>query len=151
MNRSGIFPRVTTLEAVVQRLERLILVQAEEVLFLRSQIDAMRYKPIETAGQLISTDMPDTPIAPGIKHMVDIVARVAAANLVTVQELIGDSRKRQLAWPRQDAMRALHEAGYTLVPIGRFLGWRDRATVRHGIKASAARVRNANTLRGEKP
>jgi chromosomal replication initiation ATPase DnaA len=58
---------------------------------------------------------------------------------LSVADLTGPSRRREIAWPRQGVMRAARLAGYSSTQIGRALGGRDHATVLYGAKAAASR------------
>lgn len=78
--------------------------------------------------------------------MREIVRRVAAARGCSVEEILGLSRERVIAWPRQEAMwhcrrvrRADGSHRYSLPQIGAFFG-RDHTTVLHGVRAHTARM-----------
>jgi hypothetical protein len=73
------------------------------------------------------------------RTMAAIVAGVATRHEVTVAQLKGDDRRREYAWARQEAMAAMHAAGFSDTQIGRYLGGRDRSTVSHGRSAHYAR------------
>lgn len=71
-----------------------------------------------------------------------IAEAVAAAHGLSVREMLGTSRRREVAWPRQDAMRLARTAGYSLPRIGRALG-RDHSTVLYGVRRSEERMQAA--------
>lgn len=75
-----------------------------------------------------------------------ILASVANAHDVSLEDLRGPSRKRRYTFPRQEAMWRIRQvrvtAGgyrYSLPQIGDFLG-RDHATIIHGVRAYEARL-----------
>lgn len=75
-----------------------------------------------------------------------ILASVAHAHDVSLEDLRGPSRKRRFTFPRQEAMWRIRQvrvsAGgyrYSLPQIGEFLG-RDHATVLHGVRTYEARL-----------
>jgi chromosomal replication initiation ATPase DnaA len=72
--------------------------------------------------------------------MARIAARIAEFYGISVADLRGPRRDRNLAWPRQDAMAAMRDAGFTLGQIGRYLDGRDHTTILTGIRASKARM-----------
>lgn len=141
MKPLSIFERAAMAEAKADRLERLVLQQAEAIRCLseRLQILSAQIQVPEVAGDL-SADAP----APGARlsapllRMAEIAAQVASAHLLTVTELRGPCRERYIAWPRQEAMLAMVEAGFSLPQIGRFLN-RDHTTVMAGARAARAR------------
>jgi chromosomal replication initiation ATPase DnaA len=69
-----------------------------------------------------------------------IVAGIAADNGVTVADIMSRSRKRHLAWPRQEAMAAIRDVfpDDSLPQIGRLFG-RDHTTVLHAVRQVKAR------------
>jgi len=73
------------------------------------------------------------------RTMSAIAASVAVRHEVTLAQLRGDDRRREYTWARQEAMAAMHAAGFSDAQIGRFLGGRDRSTVSHGRSAHYAR------------
>lgn len=81
--------------------------------------------------------------------LVDSVLKaIAALHEVTVADLLGQSRERRIAHPRQEAMYLLRSVmapdgrpKYSLPDIGRAIGGRDHTTVLHGVRAHAARSR----------
>lgn len=75
-----------------------------------------------------------------------IVREVAEKHRVSVADLRGQSRKRSIAWARQEAMcRLYRETAWSLPRIGQYFGGRDHTTARYGVLAYEAR------LRGEQP
>lgn len=66
---------------------------------------------------------------------------VAMKHGLSLADLIGPSRRRKVARPRQEAFAAVQEKhGYSLPKIGRLFGGRDHTTVLHGIREHAKRV-----------
>jgi chromosomal replication initiation ATPase DnaA len=61
---------------------------------------------------------------------------------ISLDDMLGPSRERRFAWPRQDAMRRVADEVRPRLPLARIgvLFGRDRATVRHGIAASRLRL-----------
>lgn len=73
--------------------------------------------------------------------MSDIAARVAEKHRLTVADLKGQSRRREFAWPRQEAMHECRAAtDRSTTAIGRFFGGRDHATVIHGVRRHQERI-----------
>lgn len=74
-----------------------------------------------------------------------IALTVAIAHGVTMDELLGPSRERRVAWPRQEAYRRVYdEVRPKLSParVGLLFG-RDRHTVIHGIREARRRLISA--------
>ena len=72
--------------------------------------------------------------------MAQIAAEVALRHGLTVEQLKGPCRLRQVAWPRHEAMARMRaETGRSLPAIGRFLGGRHHTTVLAGVRAHQAR------------
>ena len=71
----------------------------------------------------------------------DIVRETAAKHGLSVADILGQSRSRPIAWPRQEAMyRIFTESPHISYPeAGRRLGGRDHTTVIHGVKAHCRR------------
>lgn len=80
------------------------------------------------------------PAKPTSASIIEDVANEAG---LTVREMLTRSRIRRYAWPRQEAMRRLHGAGYTTPQIGQMLKGKgpayDHTTVLHGIKRAKER------------
>lgn len=79
------------------------------------------------------------------RSMREILADIARIHQVHVRDILGSSRQRWVAWPRQEAMwvmsQQVMEDGsprYSLPQIGGVLG-RDHSTVVHGLKVYAKR------------
>jgi len=65
----------------------------------------------------------------------EILDAVSTNYGVSLQELTGRSRRREISVPRQVAMYLMREeTGASLVDIGRTLGGRDHTTILHGIE-----------------
>jgi chromosomal replication initiation ATPase DnaA len=93
---------------------------------------------------------PDVPCLPvGVRPLVtmaEIARRVACEHGLTVADLKGPRRTRNLAHPRQQAMSEMygemteHGHRWSLPQIGLFLGGRDHTTVLHGVRRHALRM-----------
>lgn len=128
MKPQSLFDRVAFLEAKVARLEKVVLQQDAILEALREAgltVPEPTYAPAES---------------PRIRRMREVCMEVCRAHDVTLEELRGRSHQRAIAWPRQDAMRLLAKAGYSMPEIGRYLGRRDHTTILHGIRAAEARM-----------
>jgi chromosomal replication initiator protein len=125
MKPQTLFDRVAFLEAKLTRLEKLVQHQ-----------DAV----MRAAGLTVHDAAFSAVESPRQRKMREVCNDVCLTHDVTIEELRGDARARAVSWPRQDAMRLLAAAGYSLQEIGRYLGRRDHTTVLHGIRASEARM-----------
>lgn len=128
MKPQGLFDRVSFLEAKVERLEK-ALVHHDAIL------EALR-----EAGLTVPEPVYSDAESPRLRKMREVCMDVCRAHDVTLVELRGRSSKRVISWPRQDAMRLLWKAGYSMPEIARYLGRRDHTTILHGIRASEARM-----------
>jgi chromosomal replication initiation ATPase DnaA len=72
--------------------------------------------------------------------MAAIAERVAAEHDLTLSDLRRGGRERVYSWPRQVAMAAMRDAGYSLSQIGRFMSGRDHSTVSYGVKRARERA-----------
>lgn len=71
-----------------------------------------------------------------------IAAEIAQRNGLTVDDLKGPSRRREVAWARQEAMAAVYaQCNVSLPWVGRFFGGRDHTTVLHAIRRVEERAR----------
>lgn len=69
---------------------------------------------------------------------------------VSLAELVGPGRRREVVVPRQVAMYLLRdELGLSLVEIGQRLGGRDHTTVLHGVEKIEQQLTQDEQLRGE--
>lgn len=69
-----------------------------------------------------------------------IIADVARRRRLSVEDLTGPGRWRDLAWARQEAMWLMKRTGkWSLSQIGGALGGRDHSTVIFGIRRHAER------------
>jgi chromosomal replication initiation ATPase DnaA len=70
-----------------------------------------------------------------------IVARVAEEHAISVADILGPSRARKCAWPRQQAYHEIRRARrLSYVRIGQLIGGRDHSTVITGIRSHQSRV-----------
>ena len=63
----------------------------------------------------------------------ELILEIAKKHNITPEELVGTSRKIDIAEARQEFMHACHEQGMSIAEIARFLD-RDQSTVAYGIK-----------------
>lgn len=71
----------------------------------------------------------------------DIKLAVAAHYGITVRDLVGHSRRRDMAHPRQLAMYLCRKLlGLSMPVIGRIFGGRDHTTVLHAVKCVEGRT-----------
>ena len=76
-----------------------------------------------------------------------IIAEISTHFDVTLAELSGRGRSKQIVLPRQIAMYLIREeTGSALVEIGRYLGNRDHSTVMHGISKIETALDTDTTL-----
>ena len=77
----------------------------------------------------------------------EIMAAVANAARVTVGELLGPRRAREVAWPRQVAVLLVSELRPDLgsPAIGCAFGGRDHSTMLHARRVAGARIADANS------
>jgi chromosomal replication initiator protein len=69
---------------------------------------------------------------------------------VSLAELVGPGRRREIVLPRQIAMYLLREElGLSLVEIGQRLGGRDHTTVLHGVDKVEEQLRSDEQLRAD--
>lgn len=137
----SIFDRMNMAEARADRLERLVLQQAEAIRSLTERVKSLACEQAvpQFAGDLTDrTEEAKARLSAPILRMSEITAQIASAHLLTVTEMRGKSRERHIAWPRQEAMLAMVEEGFSLQQIGRFLN-RDHTTVMTGARAAKAR------------
>jgi len=119
--------RAARMEARIAQQDKLIEAQARQIDAIAA---ALRGAPVHSA----------VAIPPPLykRRMSDIAAAFAMAHDLSVLELKSATSVRHIAWPRQDAMLAMSEDGFSLKQIGRFFK-RDHTTVLHGIRAAKAR------------
>lgn len=126
----------------VARLERELVGQRAEIARLSGILAELR-----AAGLVISSAAAAGPAAPELEKsavgMRAIALRYCEANGVDLSDLRGPARHAPLVHVRQDAMRAMAEAGFSTPQIGRFLGGRDHSTVMWGINQSLDRAKAA--------
>ena len=71
----------------------------------------------------------------------DIVRETAEKHGITAKDILGQCRRREYAWPRQEAMyRIFTECPHLSYPeIARRLGGRHHTTVLHGVRRHCER------------
>ena len=79
-------------------------------------------------------------------HIREIARRCAEYHGIALSDMHTPTRLRAIAWPRQDAMRRIAHEGYSQRGIARYFSV-DPSTVRHGIKAATARLRQTKGAR----
>lgn len=77
------------------------------------------------------------PVGPAAR----IVARVADAHGVTVDQIVGESRIYKIVAARQHAAYELFRMGKTLLEAGRILGGRDHTTILHAARVWPEKAR----------
>ena len=84
------------------------------------------------------------PAAP-TRTLRSIIAEVAQKYRLSYELIVGDSRRRFIVYPRQEAMwRCYRETGASLPQIGKAFGDMDHSSVRYGIKQHEKRL-NSDT------
>jgi hypothetical protein len=75
------------------------------------------------------------------KTVGQVIREVAEQRGVHIRDILGPSRMRRFAWPRQEAMfEAYVQCPHASYPaIGRILGDRDHTTILHGVRAHCER------------
>jgi chromosomal replication initiation ATPase DnaA len=124
---------VVTLEspATMRRIEQLVSQRVEaEVARLVAERAERRLAEVERV------------VVPKGPPLGEILAAVAGAAQVTVGELLGPRRARELAWPRQLAILLTSELRPDLSTpdIGRAFVGRDHTTILHARKAACGRI-----------
>lgn len=77
----------------------------------------------------------------------ELLQSVADKHRVTVSDLKGRSRRRDIGHARQEAMTTVRDVlGWSLPRIGRLLGNRDHTTILEGIKQHRARERERQRM-----
>jgi chromosomal replication initiation ATPase DnaA len=117
-------------------------------------IIGMDWKPSSvsvTVNTDIGFNIPETAITPDLTLAAKrpefemarvILEEIANKHAITVADLKGPSRERHIAWPRQEAMKAVKDRlGWSLPRIARLLGGRDHTTILKGIRAHEERQR----------
>jgi len=71
-----------------------------------------------------------------------VIAEVAERHNMTMAAMLGDSRKRADAWPRQEAMYEVFVQcpHLSFKQIARAMGGRDHSTIITGVKKHCARI-----------
>lgn len=84
---------------------------------------------------------------PKFSRMKDVLADVAEKHGLSVQQLRGKTRKRNIAWARQEAMWRIRQIKnddgtprYSLPQIGAYCGGRDHTTVIHALRRHEDRM-----------
>lgn len=135
------FERISLAEANVKALVKTVNRQAIDIQILQAQI--------ATIMPRIPRDAQEPPakleLARPLARMADIASKVAAENMISLPDLRSRNRERAVAWPRQDAMRLMIDAGYSTTQIGRFFQ-RDHTTVISGARASRARMEGGRSV-----
>jgi len=70
--------------------------------------------------------------------MREIAQQICDEHGLTLRFLTGSSRKRSVAWARQEAFRRCYAEGYSSIQIARFFD-RDHTTVLYGKRVAAER------------
>ena len=114
----------------------------EDLVNQRIEAEVTRLVAERARLRLVEVERVVTPEGPPLR---DIMAAVASAAQVTVGELIGPRRAREIAWPRQIAVLLVSELRPDLgsPTIGRAFGGRDHTTMLHARKVARARIADA--------
>lgn len=108
-----------------------------------SMVIAIRKVDPKTVWPFTETSM----TVPGWKR---ITAAVCAMHGVTIPEVMGQSRNRQVVACRHEIFyRLSKESGFSLPQIGSRFGGRDHTTVLHGIRKHQERMAEAAAKEGE--
>lgn len=75
----------------------------------------------------------------------ELILEIANKYNITPEELVGSSRKIDIAEARQEFMHACHKQGMSIAEIARLLG-RDQSTVAYGIKVHENKDENPDVL-----
>lgn len=97
--------------------------------------------------QLVETALADLLPRRGEVHPEDVVRTVAGAFGITVEQILGRDRSREVALPRQIAMYLLREENISLPQIGDALGGRDHTTVMYACEKVADLLERDDRLR----
>jgi chromosomal replication initiation ATPase DnaA len=87
-----------------------------------------------SALYLALTSHPKLGVSKREASAVSVLALTATIFGVTEEELLGPTRQHRVSHPRQIAMAALYELGYSLEGVGEFFGNRHHGTVLHARK-----------------
>ena len=79
-------------------------------------------------------------VQPKRRRMVDIAGEVCDRYGLSITELLGKSRERRIAWPRQEAMYLMRCEGFTLNQIGRYFGGMDHSSIWYGFHRHLERL-----------
>jgi chromosomal replication initiator protein len=99
-------------------------------------------------AKLVDVALADLLPKPSTIKPEEVVSQVAGAFGVTVQNLIGPDRRKEIVLPRQIAMYLLREeANYSLPKIGEALGGRDHTTVMYACQKVTDMLERDDKLR----
>ena len=111
----------------------------EQLVNLRVEAEVARLIAERARSRLAEVERVVMPKGPPLG---DIMAAVASAAQVTVGELLGPRRAREVAWARQVAVLLTSELRPDLstTAIGHAFGERDHTTILHARKVARARI-----------
>lgn len=102
---------------------------------------------IDTASRALADLLAAKPEPPSTPEIIEVVADFYD---LTVDDLVGRSRSRRIALPRQIAMYILREeADLSFPQIGEELGGRDHSTIMHGYEKIRGLITEDDSLRRE--
>ncbi len=78
------------------------------------------------------------PVEFGFTSIRQVCRDVMKRHGISHDDFYSKSRKRPVAWARQEAMAIAHDAGKSLPMIGRHFGM-DHTSILHGVRAHKAR------------
>lgn len=81
------------------------------------------------------------------RRMADFAALISAKHNITLEQLRGNSRCRELTRARHEFMYECHQAGHSFMAIGRYVN-RDHTTCLYGARAHAARIESEKSTCG---
>lgn len=96
-----------------------------------------------TVLSLWKGQIPPAKPTPRREVMEAAVKAVAEKHGVTLEDIMGRSKRRHIAWARQEAMHELYALGWLSMPrIGQYLGGLDHTSVLYGIRRHKERTPN---------
>ena len=99
-------------------------------------------------AKLVDVALADLLPKPGNIEPAEVMSQVAGAFGVTVQNLLGADRRKEVVLPRQIAMYLLREeANYSLPKIGEAMGGRDHTTVMYACQKVTDMLERDDKLR----
>jgi chromosomal replication initiator protein len=121
---------------------------ARPILGSIARLEALaRTHPPPLTLALVTSELP--PTADESSPLDRLVSVVAGRFQIDARSLLGPSRLKNIAWPRQLAMYVARQAGYSFPQIGAYFGGRDHTTVMHSCEKVARLLINDTALAQE--